>query len=99
MKRQRNNMQPLFVQVDLGFGNVIVEAVILTEPDKRKAIVWYPTEDNGLQPGETIKKEPDDFSYRENGGVIVSFKTDEDIDRLIENLQKLRSELIAQPEV
>jgi len=83
-------MQPMFVQVDLGFGNVIVETCILTEPDTRKAIVWYPTED-GHQPGDTIKNEPDDFSYRENGGVIVSFKTDEDIDRLIENLQKLRS--------
>ncbi len=91
-------MQPMFVQVDLGFGNVIVEACMLTEPDTRKAIVWYPTA-NGLQPGDEIPIEPGDFSYRENGGVIVSFKTDEDIDRLIENLLKLRSAPIEQPEV
>jgi hypothetical protein len=83
-------MQPLFVQINLGYGNVIVEGCTLTEPDRTKAIVWYPTED-GHQPGDTIKKEPDDFSYRDYGGVIVSFKTDEDIDRLIENLLKLRS--------
>lgn len=83
-------MQPTFVQIDLGYGNVIVEACILTEPDTRKAIVWYPTLD-GLAPGDEIPIEPGDFSYRENGGVIVSFKTDEDIDRLIGNLQKLRS--------
>lgn len=91
-------MQPLFVQVDLGFGNVIVEACMLTEPDTRKAIVWYPTLD-ARQPGDEIHIEAGDFSYRENGGVIVSFKTDEDIDRLIENLQKLRSAPIEQPEV
>lgn len=79
-----------FLQVDLGFGNVIIEAMVLSEPDPRKAIVWYPTL-GGLKPGDDIIREPDDFSYRENGGVIVSFKTDEDIDRLIGNLQKLRS--------
>lgn len=78
---------PPTIQVNLGYGVVIFEGGFIH--GQTKAVAWYPS-DTAREPGDTIPLEPDDTSYRENGAVFITFKTNDDIDRLIANLQKMR---------